>query len=119
MRSSCTGCGFASRAAIDLWDSEALRALADRQVELARAAGGLTVLPSPRMLQMTVATFDGRLDAAAAACDEIDAIQSLRGQPLPQNGRLFLAAYRGRWTRWSAGPGSLDPTRRRGRRATR
>ncbi len=36
---------FASRAAQDLWDADALRALADRQVELARAEGVLTVLP--------------------------------------------------------------------------
>ena len=40
--------------------------------------------------------FDGRLDAAAAACDEIDAVQSVTGHPLPQYGRFLLAAYRGR-----------------------
>ena len=87
---------FASRAAIDLWDSEALRALADRQVELARAEGVLTVLPIALSLVMTARTFDGDLDAAAAACDEIDVIQNVTGSRLPQYGRLFLAAYRGR-----------------------
>ncbi|HEX6021777.1 MAG TPA: AAA family ATPase, partial [Solirubrobacter sp.] len=86
---------FASRTAIDLWDSAALRALADRQVELARAAGVLTVLPIALSMVMIKQTFDGRLDLAAAACDEIDAVQAVTRQPLPQYGRIFLAAYRG------------------------
>ncbi len=87
---------FASRTAIDLWDSEALRALADRQVDLARAAGALTVLPIALSMAMIKRTFDGRLDLAEAACDEIDVVQAVTGSPLPQYGRLFLAAYRGR-----------------------
>jgi DNA-binding CsgD family transcriptional regulator len=86
---------FASRTAIDLWDSEALRALADRQVELARAEGVLTVLPIALSMVMIKQTFDGRLDLAAATCDEIDVVQAVTGQPLPPYGRLFLAAYRG------------------------
>lgn len=89
---------FASRAAIDLYDSVALRTLADRQAELARAQGLLTVLPIALLLVMTARTLDGRLDAAAAACDEMDAIQSVTGHQLPQYGRLFLAAYRGQVT---------------------
>ena len=40
--------------------------------------------------------FDGRLDAAAAACDEIDAVKSVTGHPFPQYGRFCLAAYHGR-----------------------
>ena len=47
------------------------------------------------LLLMTVRTFDGRLDAAAAACDEMDAIQGVTGHRLPAYGRLYLAAYRG------------------------
>ena len=97
---------FASRAAIDVWDSAALRALAERQVELARAAGILTVLPAALSLAMTVAVFDGRLDAAAAACDESDAVQSVTGHPFPQYGRFWLAAYHGRLRRWIAAPSS-------------
>jgi len=86
---------FASRTAIDLWDSEALRVLVDRQVSLARAAGLLTVLPIALSLEMILRTFDGRLDLAAASCDEIDVVRDVTGQPLPQYGRIFLAAYRG------------------------
>ncbi|GGL02959.1 transcriptional regulator [Sphaerisporangium melleum] len=86
---------FASRAAQDLWDVRALRALADRQVELARAEGVVTVLPIALSLLMLAQTVDGDLDAAEASCDEIDAIKDVTGHPLPQYGRLFLAAYRG------------------------
>ncbi|CNF54286.1 regulatory protein LuxR [Mycobacterium tuberculosis] len=86
---------FASRAAQDLWDARALRALADRQVELARAAGVVTVLPIALSLLMLAQTVDGDLAAAEASCDEIDAIKAVTGHPLPQYGRLFLAAYRG------------------------
>ncbi|MGI5171558.1 AAA family ATPase [Spirillospora sp. CA-253888] len=86
---------FASRAAQDLWDARALRALADRQVDLARAEGVVTVLPIALSLLMLAQTVDGELDAAEASCDEIDAIKDVTGHPLPQYGRLFLAAYRG------------------------
>ncbi|MFD5721720.1 AAA family ATPase [Streptomyces sp. NPDC127036] len=87
---------FASRAAQDLWEARALRALADRQVDLARAGGIVTVLPIALSLLMLAQTVDGELDAAEASCDEIDAIKEVTGHPLPQYGRLFLAAYRGR-----------------------
>ncbi|MFV2175563.1 AAA family ATPase [Actinomadura sp. LOL_016] len=86
---------FASRAAQDLWDARGLRELADRQVVLARADGVLTVLPIALSLLMVAQTVDGELDAAEASCDEIDAIKEVTGSPLPQYGRMFLAAYRG------------------------
>ena len=44
---------------------------------------------------MVTRTFDGHLDAAEAICDDIDAILSVTGHPLPLYGRIFLAAYRG------------------------
>lgn len=87
---------FGSRAAQDLWDAEAMRTLAGRQVELARAGGALTVLSIALTQLMVVRIFDGRLDEAEAICDEIDGILSVTGHPLPQAGRLFVAAYRGR-----------------------
>ncbi|MEV5572058.1 LuxR family transcriptional regulator [Spirillospora sp. NPDC052269] len=96
---------FASRAAQDLWDARGLRALADRQVELARAGGVVTVLPIALSLLMVAQTVDGELDAAEASCDEIDAIKDVTGNPLPQYGRMFLAAYRGQAEtaeRWAA-----------------
>jgi DNA-binding CsgD family transcriptional regulator len=87
---------FGCHAARDLWDADALRALAHRQVALARAGGVLTVLPIALTFEMTAWVLDGRLDRVAAACDEVDAIQNAIGQPLPQYGRMNLAAYRGR-----------------------
>jgi DNA-binding CsgD family transcriptional regulator len=96
---------FASRVAQDLWDTEALRALAERQVELARAEGVLTVLPIALSLLMLAQTIDGRLDAADASCDEIEVIKTVTGHPLPQYGRMFLFAYRGQvdeTLRWAA-----------------
>ncbi len=86
---------FASRAAQDLWDPRSLSELAERQVQLARAEGVLTVLPIALSLLMLAQTVDGRLDAAEASCDEIDAIKQVTGHPLPPYGRMFLAAYRG------------------------
>ncbi|MFD7401918.1 AAA family ATPase [Streptomyces sp. NPDC059866] len=86
---------FASRAAQDLWDPAGLRALADRQVELARAEGVVTVLPIALSLLMLVQMTDGDLDGAEASCDEIDAIKEATGNPLPRYGRLLLASYRG------------------------
>jgi DNA-binding CsgD family transcriptional regulator len=86
---------FGGRAAQDIWDAEGLRTLAERQVRLARAGGVLTVLPMALSLLMVVRTFDGDLDAAEAICDDIDAILSVTGHPLPLFARTSLAAYRG------------------------
>jgi DNA-binding CsgD family transcriptional regulator len=86
---------FASRAAQDLWDPAGRRALADRQVELARAEGVVTVLPIALSLLLLVQLIDGDLDRAEASCDEIDAIKEATGNPLPRYGRLLLASYRG------------------------
>ena len=44
---------------------------------------------------MVVRTFDGDLDSAEDVCDDIDAILSITGHPLPLYGRIFVAAYRG------------------------
>ncbi|MQY11986.1 hypothetical protein SRB5_21140 [Streptomyces sp. RB5] len=96
---------FASRAAQDLWDPGMLRALADRQVRLARAEGVVTVLPIALSLLMLAQTVDGDLDAAEASCDEIDAVKDVTGHRLPAYGRMFLAAYRGQaeeTERWAA-----------------
>ncbi|MFD6188912.1 AAA family ATPase [Streptomyces sp. NPDC060275] len=87
---------FASRAAQDLWDPAGLRALAARQVEFARAEGVVTVLPIALSLLTLVQMTDGDLEGAESSCDEIDAVKEVTGNPLPPNGRLLLAAYRGR-----------------------
>jgi DNA-binding CsgD family transcriptional regulator len=87
---------FGCRAAIDLWDRDALAELANRQVELARQAGVLTVLPLALTFRMAADLLDGRMDRVAAACDEVDAIKNVTANPLPRYGRIILAAYQGR-----------------------
>jgi DNA-binding CsgD family transcriptional regulator len=87
---------FGCRAAIDLWDRDALQRLSDRQVELARGAGVLTVLPIALTFSMAARLLDGRLDLFTAACDEVDAIKNVTGHRLPEYGRIIVAAYRGR-----------------------
>ena len=109
---------FGGRAAQDIWDAEGMRTLAERQVQLARAGGVLTVLPMALSLLMVARTFDGQLDAAEAICDDIDAILSVTGHPLPLYGRTFVAAYRGQVeeVEWRASSSGL--TRTLGGRAT-
>ena len=84
-----------ARAAQDIWDAEGLRTLAERQVEVAREGGVLTVLPMALSLLFVARMFDGHLDEAEAMCDDIDAILSITGHPLPLYGRISVAAYRG------------------------
>jgi DNA-binding CsgD family transcriptional regulator len=83
------------RAAVDLWDADALRALADRQIDLARREGVLTVLPIALSVAMCARLLDGQLDAASAACDEVEVIKNVTGHPLPLYGRIVVAAFRG------------------------
>jgi DNA-binding CsgD family transcriptional regulator len=86
---------WGGRAAQDVWDAEGLRTLTERQVQVARSTGVLTVLPMALNLLMVVRTFDGDLDDAERICDDIDAILLITGHPLPPYGRIFIAAYRG------------------------
>ena len=86
---------FASRAAQDLWDADAMRSLAARQVDLARAAGVLSVLPIALSLLMLAQALDGDPDGARASCEEIEALQLAMGHSLPRLGSMFIAAYRG------------------------
>ena len=86
---------FGGRAAQDIWDADALRVLAQRQVELARAGGVLSTLPMALNLLSVARTFDGHLDESEAICDDIDTILSVTGQPIPQYARIGIAAYRG------------------------
>jgi DNA-binding CsgD family transcriptional regulator len=87
---------FGCRAAIDLWDRDALMRLADRQADLARRAGVLTVLPLALTFSMAARLLDGRLDLFEAACDEVEAIKNVTGNQLPEYGRIIVASYRGR-----------------------
>jgi DNA-binding CsgD family transcriptional regulator len=89
---------IARRVAPDLFDDDTWYALATRNVQIARDAGALAVLPLALNLLSLVSCFEGRLDAAAALLDEADEIaEATRTDPIVF-GRVLLAGCRGNET---------------------
>jgi DNA-binding CsgD family transcriptional regulator len=89
--------GFlASYAAQVLRDEESYRALPTRQIELAREAGALAVLPMSLTLRLGAHLHSGELDAAAALLDDLAAVSEATGTHLPPYGAIALACSRGR-----------------------
>jgi DNA-binding CsgD family transcriptional regulator len=87
---------FACRTATDLWDDESRDVLSTRDVELARDAGALTVLPIALSSRIGVHFHAGELAEAASLVDEVDAVIDATGSHLAPYGALALAAWRGR-----------------------
>lgn len=87
---------LARQAAIDLWDADALRALAEPQVEFVRRRGVLETLPAALTFVMAKCQIDGDLSGFSLACDEVDVIQGATRSLRPNFGRVILAALRGR-----------------------
>jgi DNA-binding CsgD family transcriptional regulator len=85
----------ARRVAPDLFDDDAWHALATRNVQIARSAGALAVLPLALNYLATMRIFEGNLEAAAALLDEADAIADATGTAPIVFGRLQLAGFRG------------------------
>jgi DNA-binding CsgD family transcriptional regulator len=85
----------ARRVAPDLFDDDAWLALGTRNVQIARDAGALAVLPLAMNYLATLRTFEGHLDAAAALLEEAEAIADATGAAPIVFGRLELAAFRG------------------------
>jgi DNA-binding CsgD family transcriptional regulator len=83
-------------AAALLWDDESWDVLSARQVQLARDAGALSVLPVALPSRVVVNVFAGELAAAAALAEEAEAITEATGARLAPYGRLLLDAWRGR-----------------------
>ncbi|GLF95359.1 AAA family ATPase [Streptomyces yaizuensis] len=82
-------------AAIDLWDENAWRRLADRHVRDARRAGTPAALPAALGRRALLHVHAGEFEAAAALVREIDALPGGTGgwgAPCP---RIVLAAWRG------------------------
>ncbi|HEY2702290.1 MAG TPA: LuxR C-terminal-related transcriptional regulator [Candidatus Dormibacteraeota bacterium] len=85
----------AVRAARELWDHEAWLTLGTRWVEVARAAGALTLLPLA-LNHMTGATLmTGDLDAGEALIEEARSITTATGSPYISYAEVYLAALRG------------------------
>jgi ATP/maltotriose-dependent transcriptional regulator MalT len=85
----------ARRVAPDLFDDDAWLALGTRNVQIARDAGALAVLPLALNYLATRRIFEGDLDAGATLLDEAEAIADATGAAPIVFGRLQLAAFRG------------------------
>ena len=87
---------IASSEAAKLWDDESWSILSARHVDMARAAGALSVLPLTLNSRAVAHVFAGELDAAASLVAELDAVQQATGTTLAPYAALGLAAWRGR-----------------------
>jgi ATP/maltotriose-dependent transcriptional regulator MalT len=85
----------ARRVAPELFDDDAWHALGSRNVQIARDAGALAVLPLALNYLATMRTFEGNLQAAAALLDEAAAIADATGTAPIAFGRLLLAGFGG------------------------
>ncbi len=94
--------GSGRRVAPDLFDDDAWHELGTRNVQIARDAGALAVLPLALNYLATMRTFEGNLQAAAALLDEADAIAGATGTAPIVFGRLLLAGFGGDETQASA-----------------
>jgi DNA-binding CsgD family transcriptional regulator len=86
---------LACRTAMDVWDDESWFVLSARQIQLARDAGALTVLPLALNLRAGIRIFAGQFAAAETLTEEADAVSEAIANPNVPHGRLFLAAWRG------------------------
>jgi ATP/maltotriose-dependent transcriptional regulator MalT len=85
---------MASRAAVVLFDDDALEVLSARYVQFARDDGALSVLPTTLNHLAGVRVNQGALSEAALLLDEADRITSATGGPRMLVARALLLAYR-------------------------
>jgi DNA-binding CsgD family transcriptional regulator len=86
----------AGRAAALIWDYDSWDALTARQVQLARDAGALTVLPLALSIRGAVHTFAGELDIAASLVDRAEAVADATDTRTARYAAVTLASFRGR-----------------------
>jgi tetratricopeptide (TPR) repeat protein len=79
-----------------LWDEQASDAFGVRQLELARSAGALGLLPFSLMAVVVWAAMRGDFAAAVLALAEASAVTVATGAPFPAAGAMLLAALCGR-----------------------
>jgi len=87
---------LACHAAVVVWDDDTWHALATLQVQVARDAGALAVLPVALNSLAFVHLFGGDFASATALVDEAEAVGDAIGNRLPPYAALPLAACRGR-----------------------
>jgi DNA-binding CsgD family transcriptional regulator len=105
---------LACRIAMDLWDDESWFVLSARQIQLARDAGALTVLPLALNLRAGIHLFAGEFAAAETLSEEARAVSDAIANPDVPHARLFLAAWRGQQAETSqlTAAGDRDATAR-------
>jgi DNA-binding CsgD family transcriptional regulator len=81
--------------AVDLWDDEAGSLLAARNVQLAREAGALAVLPLALTSRIAFHIFSAELNDAAALLEEFNVVTEATGNRVTSYGALLLAAWQG------------------------
>jgi DNA-binding CsgD family transcriptional regulator len=86
---------LAGRAAAYIWDYDSWDALTARQIQLAREAGALTVLPLTLSTRAGVHLFAGELREAAWLIDEAQSVTEATDNRIVPYGALALAAFRG------------------------
>jgi hypothetical protein len=87
---------LATPAAQILWDDESWELLCTLQVQLARDAGALAVLPIALNQRAGMRLYNGDFDAAASMIEEAAVIAEATGSDLPPYAPLARAAFRGR-----------------------
>ena len=86
----------ACHAAIVVWDWETWHTLSARQVQLARDAGALAVLPMALTSLAAALLWPGDFAVAAALIEEAKTLTEATGSQLPPYSALALAAWQGR-----------------------
>jgi DNA-binding CsgD family transcriptional regulator len=86
----------ATRGAVDVWDDESWRELSIRQVELARAAGALSLLPFALCQRIAMHLHAGELTTATSLVREFAAVKKATSADVPDFGAMLLAAWQGR-----------------------
>jgi DNA-binding CsgD family transcriptional regulator len=87
---------LACHIATTMWDHETQYALAIHQVQMARGAGALVMLPYTLSQLAGIHMRDGDLAAAAALVKELDAVNEAIGDAPAVEVALALAAFQGR-----------------------
>jgi DNA-binding CsgD family transcriptional regulator len=96
MREQVRWLWVACHAAIVVWDWESWHTLSARQVQFARDAGALAVLPMALTSLAAARLWPGDFAAAAALITEAETLTEATGSQLPPYSALALAAWQGR-----------------------
>jgi DNA-binding CsgD family transcriptional regulator len=87
---------LAGRMAGLIWDYDSWDVLTARQIQVARDAGALTVLPLTLSIRASVHFFAGELSVAASLVDRVEAVADATDARTPRYAATTLAAFRGR-----------------------